>query len=77
MASMPAVWRRYGRALRLRSTGGYFAIQATTDGRLRSIPSQNYFPIVDEFDPELVVGHVLAYDYYLDPETRTVAVCGL
>ena len=70
-SSMPAVWRRYGRALRLRSTGGYFAIQATTDGRLRSIPGQNYFPVVDEFDPELVVGHVLAYDYYLDPETRT------
>ena len=70
-ASMPAVWRRYGRALRLRSTGGYFAIQATTEGRLRSIPGQNYFPVVDEFDPELVTGHALAYDYYLDPDTRT------
>ena len=69
--AIPAVWRRYGRALRLRSTGGYFAIQATTAGRLRAIPSHNVFPVVDEFDPELVLGWALAYDYYDDPDTRT------
>ena len=69
--AIPAVWRRYGRALRLRSTGGYFAIQATTAGRLRAIPSHNVFPIVDEFDPELVLGWALAYDYYDDPDTKT------
>ena len=70
-----AAWFRkygvYGRALYRKSVGGYFAIQATTTGRLRAIPAQNVFPIVDEFDPELTIGYVLAYDYYLDPETKT------
>ena len=61
----------YGRALFRKSIGGYFAIQATTEGRLRSIPAQNVFPIVDEFDPELTLGYVLAYDYYDNPDTRT------
>ena len=61
----------YGRALYRKSVGGYFAIQATTAGQLRAIPAQNYFPVFEEFDAETVKGHVLAYDYYLDPETKT------
>ena len=38
---------------------------------MRAIPAQNYFPVFEEFDAETVKGHVLAYDYYLDPETKT------
>ena len=70
-----AAWFRkygvYGRALYRKSVGGYFAIQATTAGQLRAIPSQNYFPVFEEFDAETVKGHVLAYDYYDDPDTKT------
>ena len=73
-APTAAMFRKYGvygRALYRRSIGGYFAIQATTAGRLRAIPSHNVFPIVDEFDPELVLGYALVYDYYDDPVART------